>query len=303
MTCLFITGATGFIGSHLLEKLDVARYDHVYCLSRKKRVAQPHAQSSNVIFLEGDLDNAQVYAPYLSAGDTVVHLAAATGKVEREEYFSVNVRGTRILLEQCERAGVRNLLFVSTIAVKYPNAMQYYYAQSKREAEMALQQCRLRYAIARPTIVIGKESATWKSLSTLARLPFPVTFGNGLTNIQPIYIEDLVSCLMVIMSQDLFCNQVFELGGPEKITFDEFMRRIHFGYYGKASGVIHVPLGPVLALLSTFENHPWLPVPITTGQLSAFYNDGTVEPNQVLDRCMQQMTNVDQMIRKVISNE
>src|SRR5205823_14764221 len=66
--------------------------------------------------------------------DTVIHLAAATGRLPPEEYFATNVDGTRDLLGQCRRAGVRNFLFVSTIAARFPDLKHYPYAQSKRAA-------------------------------------------------------------------------------------------------------------------------------------------------------------------------
>jgi nucleoside-diphosphate-sugar epimerase len=85
---LFVTGASGFIGRHLLHGIDPQRYQNIYCLSRTGQ--QPVTNLSRppgVTFIRGTLFDADVYRPYLANADTVIHMAAAVGKVERAEYF------------------------------------------------------------------------------------------------------------------------------------------------------------------------------------------------------------------------
>lgn len=296
MSSLFITGASGFIGQHLLRKLDFARFDCVYCLSRNRT---PFSPEPRLQVVRGSLLDPTTYASSLAKSDTVVHLAATTGKATVEQHMAVNAHGTEVLIEQCEREGVGNFLFVSTIAVKYQDNANYPYARSKRQAEEALERSRLNYAIVRPTIVVGREGATWKMLSTLASLPLPLVPGTGAVPIQPIYIEDLVDCLLAILAGNRFTREVFELGGPEETTFESFIKRIRFYKYGKDAPVLHVPLRPVTTLLSLLE-----PVaPIGAGQFSVWSNDGTIQPNQVFRAQAPCMKKIDEMLRQVIENE
>jgi NADH dehydrogenase len=94
----------------------------------------------------------------LTGCNTVLHLAAATGKAAKEDYYNIIVNGTSELISNCHKAGVRNILYVSTIAVKYPDKYRYDYAQSKEQAEVIIRNSGLNYAIVRPTIVIGQGS-------------------------------------------------------------------------------------------------------------------------------------------------
>src|SRR5581483_4431618 len=127
---------------------------------------------------------------------------AATGKAASNRFFEVNVRDTERLVEQCERAGVRNLIFTSTIAVRFPDISHYPYAQSKRQAERVLAQSTLNYCIVRPTIVIGRQGATWRALSKIGRLVIPFVVGPGSNRIQPIYLDDLADCLKSILDEE-----------------------------------------------------------------------------------------------------
>lgn len=301
---LLITGFTGFIGRHLVKRLDSSKYDQVYCLSRHARPTAT-SLSHRAIFqvIPGTILNPKDYASHLGSVDTVIHLAAATGKRPAAEYFAVNTEGTRILLEECLRAGVRRFLHVSSIAVKYRDKSRYYYAQSKELAECAVKQWGIAYTIVRPTIVIGADSPIWQSLSRLGRSPITPIFGTGKNLIQPIYIDDLVDCLLLILDQDMFLNDTVELGGPEKITLEEFLAAAHSAYHGKKPRTVHLPLTPLFCSLSILESSFYSILPITVGQLAAFYNDSTIEENELFQQRKPHMRRVKEMLMLVREDE
>lgn len=303
MKSLMITGATGFIGRSLLRQLAPAKYEHVYCLGRTpSAAAESHAPPDGFRFIKGDLCEPEAYADYLAGCESVVHLAATTGKAARDEYFKVNTEGTRLLVEECRRRGVRNFLYVSTIAVKYPDKTRYYYAQSKEQGERVVRDSGLNYTIVRPTIVIGAGAAAWAALSAIARKPVILLPGDGTARIQPIYIEDLVRGLLTVLDDALFAGETYELGGPEEITFEHFLRRIHSRYYRREPPVVHLPLKPLVAALGFVEEHLGAVLPVSAGQLAAFSNDGTVAPNTLHRRLVSQMKDVEQMLRQVIAS-
>ena len=297
MSSLFITGFSGFIGSNLLRRIDSRKYEKVYGLGR----TQPSGNfPENFQFVKGCICDTDSYARYLNSCDTVIHLAAATGKATPDEYFKVNTRGTELLIEQSQQSGVKNFLYVSTIAAKYSDKTSYYYAQSKEQGEQVVRKSQLNYAIVRPTIVIGKEAVIWKTLSGLARRPVLLMFGDGKTRVQPIYIEDLVDCLLRILESNYFSNEVFELGGPEEITFEHLLKRIHHLYHAKEPSVVHIPLKLLSATLAFLEKRFYSVLPINAGQLSAFNNDGTIEMNRLFRVAAPQMRNVDSMLQQVV---
>ncbi len=280
MSKILITGSAGFIGTHLVEQLTTDNYDQIYCMGRSAN-SQSATPKGVLRFLQADILDSSSYASYLNDCDTVVHLAAATGKRMREEYYEVNTKGTEVLLEQCRQAGVNNILFVSTIAVKYPDKHHYDYAISKERAEEVVMNSGLNYAIVRPTIVLGSASPLWKNLFRMGRGRIIPYFGNGRTKIQPIHVADLVGCIQSILDEGLFTDSIYELGGPDIIAFDEFITAIHHEYTGGYPRIVHIPYKPVRSVLAILESVFYKFLPITVGQLSAFNNDGTIQPNSL----------------------
>ena len=302
MNCLFITGISGFIGRHLLQELDIKRYDCVFCLGRDEQLLGELTRShSNLHPLPGDLYAAKTYAPYLARCNTVLHLAAVTGKADPQMYFDINVKGTQFLLEQCKQAEIKNFLYVSTIAVKYPDKTHYYYAQSKEAGELAVKQSGLNYTIVRPTIVIGREATIWQSLSKLAKPPIMVMFGDGKTKIQPIYIEDVVNCLLAILDKQPFTNEIIELGGEEMLMFEDFLKQIHYLYHGQEPRfVVHVPLKLLVGVLLLLERFFYSAMPINAGQLAAFKHEGTIQPSHLYRQQVPHMKSIPEMLNLVV---
>jgi nucleoside-diphosphate-sugar epimerase len=287
---LFITGGTGFVGSHFLRSLDPLEYPRIVCLTRTR----PASAAKNVEFLQGDLLERGGYARALSECDAVVHLAAATGKCPPETYFQVNLEGARALVDECRRAGTKRFLYVSTIAAKFSNTSHYYYAQSKRQAEEVVAASGLPYTIARPTMVMGPGSPVLNGLSKLANLPVIPIFGNGRALVQPVAVNDLAVCLREILDDTGLVNRTIEIGGPQVLTMQELLMKIR--RQGGRPQVLHLPAGLVSAGVSVLEKFLLPVLPFTAGQIASFVNDGTAAQDPRLAGWQARMVTLDQML-------
>lgn len=290
---LFLTGADGYVGSRLLRALAAGGHEKIYCLTRRRE----HAEAGRTVaFVRGDILDSGAYAGSLAGCETVVHLAAVTGKNRPEEYFRVNAEGTRILIQTAKKAGVRNFLHVSTIAVKFPNQFRYYYGQSKKQAEEAVASSGLRYTIVRPTMIFGEGAPVLEGLARLAGAPVVPVFGDGRTRVQPIFVDDLVNCLLAILRRGLFENRILEAGGPEAIAIEDLLMRIRRARYGKPPRAVHVPLGLIVPALAALEKVALPVLPLTAGQLASFRNDGTIEASASAARLCAPRAGIDQML-------
>jgi NADH dehydrogenase len=231
-----------------------------------------------------------------------VHLAAATGRAPRAESFAVNADATRTLVERSKRHGVRDFLFVSTIAVKYPNASRYPYAAAKQIAEEAVRESGLNYAIVRPTIVVGRDAPIWQSLAGLARRRVIVIPGTGQVRVQPIHVDDFVGCVIALLRRNLFGASLFEIGGPDVASVEEFLRKVHRFENGREPAVVHLPLGPIIATLSLAESVIPRGLPVTAGQLSAFAYDSTIDPALTFPDTAARGSGLDDLIRKCLAD-
>jgi NADH dehydrogenase len=285
---LFVTGATGFVGRRFLEKLAPERYPRIVCLGRKRPATIP----TNVEFIEADLCDSAAYSRALAGCRSVVHLAAITGKERAEAYFQVNLEGTRRLVGECKRAGVKHLLYISTIAAKFTNQNRYYYAQSKLRAEEVVRSSGLEYTIVRPTMVLGKGSPVRAGLAKLANLPVIPVFGNGRALVQPVSVDDLAGCLGAILEDPAFAGRTVEIGGPDVLSIEELMMKIR----GGSAPVMHLPAGLIAGCVGVVEKALLPVLPFSAGQIASFINDGTAEKDPRVAEWQAGMQRVDQML-------
>jgi len=273
---IFVTGAFGFVGRHLLPHL-AARSRRVFALRRPNSPAI--SLGDGVIPIEADLWHIERYAHALAECATVVHLAAATGKRPASEYFSVNTGGTARLLEACRAAGVRRFLFMSTIAATFPDRKHYPYAESKARAEDAVRTSGLDYVIVRPTVVLGPAAPAWKGLSALVRGAVIIVPGDGRTVMQPIDVGDLAASVADLVERFPPSDTIIELGGPDRVTVETLLRGIGRRRGARNPRLVHLPLRPLIGLLAGLEPLLLPLLPVTAGQMSAFRYDSTAAPH------------------------
>jgi NADH dehydrogenase len=297
---LFITGSSGFIGKQLVSRLLATGLWQIRVLIRRPTERGDNLPSGQVV---GDLCDVEAYTSSLKGVDTVVHLAAITGKATIREYEQTNFEGTKILLQACKAAGVKRFLYVSTIATTYPDQRYYPYAQSKARAEVLVRESGIPYTIIRPTVVIGSGSPIWRTLSGIAKLPVVPLPSGGRVQLQPIDVGDLVQGIELVVSEGRFRGEILDLGGPSPISFTDFMRATHKAFYGKDPFFIYFPLAPIRSLLAFMEPMLHRILPVTAGQLASFANNSTASPNWLQDVLKGQMRSVEETIATLVTKK
>jgi len=289
MARVFVTGAGGFVGRALVRTL-LSRGHGVTGLARVS------APPTGIETVRGDLLAPDTYRDAIATADVVVHLAAATGNAKAAEHARVNAEGTRVLAAVCA-ATRRPLLFVSSVAVQYPDHSRYPYAAAKAAAEAAVRESGTPFQIARPTIVAGPGSPVIGALARLAALPVVPVFGDGRTRVQPVDVED-VALGLTDMVEGRFGSETIGIGGPEVVTIEGLMLAIRASTGRGAAPVAHLPLGLVLPVLAAAERLTGGRVPLTVGQLSLFRYDGTVAPHEMTKARMAGMHTLPDMLRR-----
>jgi NADH dehydrogenase len=238
------------------------------------RRPQPAGWPADSRWIEADLLSPERYEQALAGADAVFHLAAVTGKARPEAYVRGNLEATQAVLDAATRAGVKRFVFVSSIAVTFPDRRFYPYAASKIAAEEAVRGSKLAWTIVRPTMILGQGSPIQASLARLARLPVIPMFGSGKIRVQPVDVQEVVAALVRLTQEPASAATVLELGGAEVISMLDLLRKLRAGS-GLASMArfIHLPLSLLRFTLAALEK-PLLPLlPFTAGQLASFAND------------------------------
>jgi len=296
-TSLFITGASGYLGHSLLRRLARGPARAITCLSRHpEQTAADVPRQPGWQFVKGDLTDPASYRAALADAHTVIHLAAATGKERPAVFARVNIEGTRDLVENAAHAGTARMIYVSSIAAKFPDRRHYPYAESKLEAEEIVKSVAPAWAIVRPTLVFGAHSPVLRGLIKLVKGPIGVVFGSGQVQVQPIDVDDVANILAETIDRATWDGEVVEAGGPSVLGFDDLLHRIRERLRGRQGGLFHVPLGPLRTLVAAVEPVLLPLLPIGAGQLAAFANDSTADRHPLVDHYRPHMKTIDTML-------
>jgi uncharacterized protein YbjT (DUF2867 family) len=219
---ILVTGATGFVGRALLPRLAEAGLE-MRCLIRPSRRTPRLPKEIPVQASIASLEDVRGLRAALVGVDTVIHLAGAEWHGRRGDVLAVDAQGTRALVEAAREAGVGRLLYLSHLGADRASA--YPVLKAKGIAEEFIRQSGLTYTIVRSTLLYGQEDVFLNVLAALIKLGpgFFLMPGDGQISLQPLWVEDLVTCLEWSLSDLTSLNQTLSLGGPEFITLRQMI--------------------------------------------------------------------------------
>jgi NADH dehydrogenase len=237
---VLVTGATGFVGPEVANAIVDAGHE-VRVLERK-----PGSWSKAGIrcqeAVQGDMADAQSLRTAAAGREVVVHLVAIR-QGRPEAFQQVMVEGTRSLIAAAKEAGVKRFVLMSALGTTEETKDLVPYYGAKWQQEKDLEASGLEYVIFRPSFIFGRGGGILPTFRKLARLT-PVTpiTGSGAQRIQPIWIDDLSAYFAAAIDRPEAANRLFELGGPDVVSWNEFWERLK-----KVLGVrrpsVHVPMG------------------------------------------------------------
>ncbi|MCP4650151.1 MAG: NAD-dependent epimerase/dehydratase family protein [PVC group bacterium] len=252
--CVFITGATGFIGSHIAEKLIEQNIYNIVAIVREdvnyKNTEQ--LKTKEVILVKGEFHNKKTVLDIFEKFPIayVIHCAAlrGTGAGLQHLYEQVNVKGTQILLEASLEHRIKRFIFCSSVGVlgtipqKVPAdidtvlAPDNDYHNSKAKAEQTVQEFvkkGLDAVIIRPTITYGKNDNGFSSiLIKLIRRRMLVLPSHD-TKIHLLDVEKLAEVFSFFLSADIKKSNVFVIADKQSIILSRLADLIYFNFYKK----------------------------------------------------------------------
>ncbi|HSD85582.1 MAG TPA: NAD(P)H-binding protein, partial [Anaerolineae bacterium] len=179
-------------------------------------------------------------------------LSSAATEGRRGSLFKTDIEGTRVLAQVAASAEIKRLIFLSHIGADRASAFPV--QKAKGIAEEHIRKSGVPYTIIRSSIVFGPEDRFTNNLSQLLRLApgfFPIP-SDGRTMLQPLWVEDLVTCLIWSLQNPEMANQTYEVGGGEYFTvrqvFETLMNVTHTRRL-----LVPLPTPYVRALLVTLD--------------------------------------------------
>lgn len=252
---ILVTGATGFVGTHLTSHLST----HGYHISPITRTGF------------GEITPSSEWGPVLSGIDTVIHLAARVHLMKDDAsdpltaYRAVNTDSTLHLARQAAKAGVRRFIFLSSIKVNGEGREAPYteqdtpapgdpYAISKWEAEQGLQeiaaQTGMDIVILRPPLIYGPGvKANFLRLLQWVERGIPLPLGRVSNQRSLLYIGNLVNAIQICIEHPAAANQTFLVCDNEALSTAELIRKMS-KQFQRNPKLLNVPLPILLPLFS-----------------------------------------------------
>lgn len=192
MSLLAITGATGFVGSALLDAA-LAEGHQVRALARREQ-----APRAGVEWVRGDLGDTGALAALVAGADAVVHVAGLTNTPDPAQFEVANVTGTAHVIAAMAEAGLRRLVLVSSLAAREPKLSAY--GASKARAETLVEASGLDWTIVRPPGVYGPRDVDYLEMFRTAKWGFVPLPPGGASSI--IHADDLARLLVTLAASN-----------------------------------------------------------------------------------------------------
>jgi len=271
MARVFLTGATGFVGSHVLPALLGAGHS-VTALVRSD--ARATALLARVAASPGKLetrigtvnDRASLDAAMVGC-DAVVHLVALPRDWnDGADLERVNAVGTATMVAAAEAAGISRFIHLGALGVQ--ERTELHYASSKARGEGFVRASTLDWTILKPSLIWGERDGFFNIVAALVKIPAPAVPvpGDGKSRFQPIWVGDVARAIVQVLDAPKGSIKAsFELGGPRYWRYAEITREVARAL-GKRRIIIPMPV-PLITLVARISEAIRFPFPVATDQL------------------------------------
>jgi len=291
---ILLSGATGFVGGHVLKAFRAGGRP-VRCLVRDPSKAKLDAE-----LVQGDMTDAASLRMAVEGVNTVVHLVAVR-QGKKEQFERIMSQGTRDLLAAAKDAGVGRFVLMSALGTSEESKDLVPYYGAKWEMEQAVEGAGIPYVIFRPSFVFERDGGILPTFSKLARLA-PVTpiTGSGTQRIQPIWAGDLAAYFDKAVDLDAATNRLFELGGPDIVSWNEFWARLKRTLGRSRRPSVHVPMGLMRVNAMITERLPGN-IPLTRDLLKMLeHGDNVVSNDDARTTFEAEPIGLDEQLRRAV---
>ncbi len=221
---ILVTGASGFVGRHLVSRLINEGHQVKGLVRRGSKKAAPLRELGAEV-VNGDVTDADAIEKAARGCDAVFSLVGLLYEPKGYTFEAVHYGGVKNIISACRKAGIKRVIHISALGVGPHSKSEYH--RTKGMAEEALIQSGLDYTIFRPSVIFGKDDAFVNLFAPmLRRLPLIGIIGSGDYRMQPVHIDDLTTCMAASISDKNTIKEIFEIGGGEALTFNDIMDTI-----------------------------------------------------------------------------
>ena len=222
---ILVTGGTGFIGKALIRHL----IENGYTV---RTLIRPSSRSPNLPYgvpvdvTVSSLRDERGLRASMVGIDVVYHLAGGEWRGTQASLMEIDIQGTRAVVSAARDAGVKQIFYISHLGADRASA--YPVLKAKAIAEEFIRRSEINYTIIRSAIVFGPGDGLTTGLARIMSvLPYVILIpGDGKVLLQPLWVEDLATCLTWILEDADTVNRTIDVGGPEYLPFSQIIELV-----------------------------------------------------------------------------
>lgn len=274
-----IFGGTGFVGRYIVQEL-ARKNVTVRVVSRTPEKAyflRTYGVVGQIVPERADYGDEEALRKSIAGSDYVIYCNGVLYEKGKATFDSVHRAVPERIARIAQEENVRRLVHLSALGADTSSSN---YAKSKLAGEGAVLEAFPKATILRPSVIFGGEDAFFNMFARMsAFLPALPLIGGGKTKFQPVYVADVAEAAVRALfkhdtGDDSPCGKIYELGGPEVVTFRQIYERL-FKYTGRKRALIPLPfsLAKLQGCLMSILPNP----PLTSDQVESLKTDNVVQ--------------------------
>ena len=272
VACIF--GGTGFIGRQVVRELAAQGYVIKVATRVPERAyfLKPAGAVGQIVPFQCDYDTEGSISAAVKGADVVVNCIGLLFEKRKNAFEKAHEKIPTRIAKACADQGVGSFVHISALGVEKSNAK---YAKSKLSGEKAVHANYPNAVILRPSVVFGEDDSFFNMFAKMAQIaPALPLIGGGETKFQPVYVGDVADAVMACIANKSARGQVFQLGGPDIVTFKEIYQKL-FQYISRKRALVSIPFGiaKIEAAFMSLLPHP----PLTPDQVELLKADNVVD--------------------------
>lgn len=225
MKKITVLGGSGFVGSSLVAKLDAAGYQ-VTVISRRRESAKHLILLPNVQVVQCDIFEQQKLKSMLEGSYAVINLVGILHESGRASFEQVHHQLPRRLAQVCGELGIERLIHMSALQASKSAPSQYLRSKAAGESAVSEFSKKLNITIFKPSIIFGRHDSFFNLFASIVKLLPVIVLAKPDARFQPIWVEDVTSCMANALENTDTYGKTYELGGPQVYTFRELIQKV-----------------------------------------------------------------------------
>ncbi|OCP23395.1 MULTISPECIES: complex I NDUFA9 subunit family protein [unclassified Ensifer] len=296
-----IFGGSGFVGRHVVRALAKRGY-RIRVAVRRPDLAghlQPLGNVGQISFVQANLRYRKSVDRAVEGSDHVINCVGVLFESGRNTFDAVQDFGARAVAEAARNVGAK-LTHISAIGADAKSESSY--ARTKGRAEAAILETLPDAIILRPSIIFGPEDGFFNKFASMARFaPALPLIGGGNTKFQPVYVTDVAEAVARSVDGQLSAGTIYELGGPEVLTFRQCLE-IMLKTIDRKRSLVSVPFGLASLMGSIASMIPFITPPVTADQVVLLKSDNIVSTKaESEDRTLRGIGITPTMLESILS--